>query len=392
MSIETSSSGPASPISYARLVASTQETHRLFSVHWELTYRCNERCSHCYLNVLPPGANVPGELTTEECLRVIDQLAEAGALNITLSGGEILVRHDLFEIAEYARAKRFLLRLFTNGTLIRPAVADRIAGLHPYAVEVSIYGADAETHERITRLPRSFELTINAVRMLRERGLRVVMKTPLMRENVRHYRAIEALAAGLGARFRYDITITPKDTGGLSPLRHRMTDEDLLWLFRETLVPSLWTDRNVTDESRTCGIARNAVAIDPFGNVFPCLQVRALAGNVRDKSIKELWEASPIWQELGSLTLGGLPVCRTCELRNFCVRCHGLAQMEVGDLRRPALVNCREALARRQVLSEIGLLPVGPPIPAPLRNRKSQADPVPSNPAAAHSREAVALA
>jgi radical SAM protein with 4Fe4S-binding SPASM domain len=288
-------------------------------------------------------------------------------LNLTFSGGEILVRRDLFEIAEYAHSKRFLLRLFTNGTLVKPAVADRIAALHPYAVEISIYGVDAETHETITRLPRSFELSIWALRLLHERGVRTVLKTPLMHHNVGQYHALKALAEELGAQFRHSVTITPKDTGGLDPLQHRMTDDDLLGLFRETIEPGYWEKRNLPPDARTCGITLNAFDLDPYGNVFPCVQTRIAAGNVREQSLQVIWKESPLWMELGNLTLSELPVCGTCELRSLCVRCHGLAHVEDGDLRGPASVNCREALVRRQVLIEKGALPADYPIPAHLQ-------------------------
>src|SRR5262249_39355572 len=193
---------------YAQLLARTLKEHRLFSAHWELTYRCNEKCSHCYLDVFPANTEVPGELTTEQCFHVIDELADLGVLHLLLSGGEILVRRDFFQIALYARSKRLLLRLFTNGMLINSRVADQIAALHPYSVEVSIYGAHAETHDNITRVARSWELSTRALVLLRDRGVRTKMKVPVMRENVRQLREMERLARDLGAEFRYDTVIT----------------------------------------------------------------------------------------------------------------------------------------------------------------------------------------
>lgn len=367
MSVSGPESQPAVSNPYNEILAQSERQHRLLSVHWELTYRCNEKCSHCYLDVFAPNAKVPGELSTEECFRVIDQMAELGVLNLTLSGGEILVRRDFFQIAEYARSKKFLLRLFTNGILIKPEVADRIAALHPYAVEISLYSARPDVHDEITQRKRSWELTTRALRLLSERGIRTLIKTPLMRENVRETDAIEALAKELGAQFKYDITITPKDSGGLEPLKHRLTYAELVEFFRHHIDSSLWVDRAVTDETRTCGITLKALSIDPYGNVFPCLQTRTNAGNLREESLREIWQSSPVWQELGHLTLGELPVCRTCELRTLCVRCHGLAASEDGDLRGPALVNCREALARRQALIDRGDLPANYPIPAHLQ-------------------------
>lgn len=90
---------------YERLLAGTAASHRLLSAHWELTYRCNERCSHCYLDVLPANAEVPGELTTAECFRVIDELAALGTMPLLFSGGEILARPDFFQITRMMRAK-----------------------------------------------------------------------------------------------------------------------------------------------------------------------------------------------------------------------------------------------------------------------------------------------
>ncbi|MER3514674.1 MAG: hypothetical protein C4310_10040, partial [Chloroflexota bacterium] len=183
---------------YQAILLKSQNQHRLVGVHWELTYRCNEKCTHCYLDVLAPGAKIPGELTLEEAKRVIDELADLGALTITFSGGEIFVHKDFFEIAAYARKRGFAIRLFTNGILIKPGVADKIAALRPVMVELSIYGADAETHDKITQVPGSFHLTVRAARLLRERGVKVTLKAPIMRENWQQMEAMRALAAEIG--------------------------------------------------------------------------------------------------------------------------------------------------------------------------------------------------
>ena len=367
MFLEGPANAPSSQNPYSQILKDTAKHHRLLSVHWELTYRCNERCTHCYLDVLAPNTSDPHELTTTECLHALDEMAKLGVLNLTLSGGEILTRHDFFEIATYARAKHFLLRLFTNGILITEPVADRIAKLHPYAVEISVYGANAETHECITQVPHSFERTTRALRWLHERGVRTFLKTPLMRENLRQLPAMETLARNLGAQFRYDVTITPKDNGSWVTLKHRLTQEDLMWLFRQTLDPADWSNRLLKSNDRSCGITLNALVIDPHGNVSPCVQVRRQVGNVREHSLQELWTDSPVWCELGNLTWEELPVCRTCDIKPLCTRCHGLAQLEDGKLAAPSSIACQQALARRQVLIEKGGLPLDYPIPGHLR-------------------------
>jgi len=287
-------------------------------------------------------------------------------LNLTLSGGEILLRRDFFEIAEYARSKRLLLRLFTNGSLIRPDAADRIAALHPYAVEISLYSARPAVHDRITQIQRSWELSRRALSLLHGRGVRTIVKTPVMVENVKEIDDLAALADELGAVFHYDITVTPKNSGALDPLKHQVGYTDLVDFMRRKIEPGLWLKRNAAPDRPTCGIAQKAVQIDPYGNVLPCMEVRIPVGNLRERPLAELWHDSPLWSELGGLTLNELPVCRSCELRHLCVRCHGLALQESGNLQNPALANCREALARRQALVDLGVLSPDYPLPAHL--------------------------
>ncbi len=383
MSVEGPTTQPGELNLYQQIIDKSQRAHRLLTAHWELTYRCNERCTHCYLDVLPPNVRVPEELTTAECLRVIDELVALGTLNVSFSGGEILVRRDFFEIAEYARSRHLLLRLFTNGIRVTPALADRIAALHPYDVELSLYSVHAETHDRITQLRHSWELTIRAIRLLRARGVRTLIKTPLMRENVREIKALKALAQELNAQFHYDITVTAKDSGRREPLKHRLTYEDLVWLMNAEIDVDRWSERPITETTRTCGIGLAAAAIDPYGNIYPCVQTRLLAGNVRTQSLRQIWTESPIWRELGNLTSSELPICRACQLRTLCVRCHGLAFVEHGDLRAPARVNCREALARREVLIDKGFLPADFPIPEHLQElarRRSEPDEIEARP------------
>ncbi len=338
---------------YSRIVAKTAEQHQLFSVHWDLTYRCNLRCTHCYV-VKPgdPGFKAPGpELSTEECKSIIDQLADENVLNIGFSGGEIFLRHDFFEIARYARRKRFAVRLLTNGTLITPEVADEIATLHPVWVSMSVHGARAETHDGITQVTGSFEQVIRAFRLLSERGIKTYLKTSLMRENVGELDDIRTLAEKVGAIFRYSVTITPKDDGCPLPLRHRLSDDELLCFFRQELT-SDWKPRRLKEDEPVCLSGLNMISIDPYGIVYPCVQLKMRAGNLRRQPLRTIWRESPVLQRMRNLTLADFTTCSMCDLREFCIWCPGLALVEDGDLLGPSSAACRQALLRRQVLKE----------------------------------------
>lgn len=337
---------------YQRMVRKTAREHRLFSVLWELTYRCNERCTHCYLS--RPESPV-GELSTEEARSVVDDLAEMGALHLAFTGGELLLREDFFAIAGYAREKGFALRLLTNGSLITPQRADAIQSLQPLGVEISLHGARAATHDRITQVPGSFDRTVRAFRLLAERGVRTVVKTPLMNENLEEFDQVRRLAEGLGAIFRYDITIVARDDGCTTTLRHRLTEENLLHLFRQEM-PDRWTPPEIHPEDHLCSAALNHLCIGPYGEVYPCVQIRTPAGSLRRQSLRQIWADSPLLGRIRGLVESSFSSCSVCHLRPHCVRCMGVAWLEDGDLLGPSSSACREAKLRCQVLQEKGAL------------------------------------
>jgi radical SAM protein with 4Fe4S-binding SPASM domain len=162
------------------------------------------------------------------------------------------------------------------------------------------------------------------------------------------------MAKELGAGFQYDITIVPKHSGDVAPLRHRMTDDQLLWFLRQHLGPDNWNLKEYPDDYKFCGIGLNSITIDPYGEIYSCVGARVSAGNVREQPLSSIWRTSPVWQELNQLSLVNLPVCYTCELRQFCIRCHGNAAYEDGDFMGCSSVAYREARMRRQVLMEKG--------------------------------------
>ncbi len=148
------------------------------AVHMDVTYRCNERCVHCYLD-----HDDHGELTTAEIKDALDQMAEAGVFFLTFSGGEVFLRRDFFELVEYARRLMFNVKIKTNAVMIHEEEARRIRELGVDTVQISVYSHRPEVHDAITKLPHSFDRTIKAIRFLREQGLRVTIANVLMTAN-----------------------------------------------------------------------------------------------------------------------------------------------------------------------------------------------------------------
>ena len=132
----------------AEMAAKALKLNIPLSVQLDLTYRCNERCVHCYLD-----HDDHGEMTTAEIKNLLDQMADAGVFYLTVSGGEIMMRRDFFEILEHARLRTFCIKLKTNGILIRKKEAQRFRELGVESVQISIYSHRPQVHDAITKMP-----------------------------------------------------------------------------------------------------------------------------------------------------------------------------------------------------------------------------------------------
>jgi radical SAM protein with 4Fe4S-binding SPASM domain len=334
---------------YDQILRKTWDQQIPYRVLWELTYRCNERCIHCYI----VDRDGRGELTTPEAQRAIDELAEVGCLFITFTGGEALLRGDFFDIAGYARQQGFAIRLLTNGTLVTPEVADKLKALRPMSVEVSIYSTRPEVHDAITQVPGSHEKSLRALHLLHDRGLRVKVKSPLMERTVEDFEGLRALADELGGHFTYDTTLVPADDGSDTPLAQAMQPETLRRFYMRYL--NEWRLIEPEPEAHPCNSGLNIASIDPFGNVYPCVQVRIVAGNLREQSFGQIWRESSALERLRNLPFSELHECQGCELLPYCIRCPGVAYLETGDVTACSQVARMDATIRRAVLETKGI-------------------------------------
>ena len=331
-----------SPTSLASVQERTAQRCVPFSAAWELTYRCNLACRHCYV-LQPPTAD--GELTTAECMDALEQLAEAGFFFLILTGGEVLTRPDFFELAAEARRLTFALRIMTNGTLVDASVADGLAGLSPCSVDISLYGRPA-AHDAITRVPGSQERALGAIRLLRERGLFVRVKSPMMRSNIGEYEHLRETAREFGCGFVFDSTVCPADDGGQGPLAERLDLQGVMELYRRAGggKPMPKGGNHVHGEP-ICNAGRNTARIKPDGQVTPCIAIRESIGSLRRRRLVEIW-SSIGFKKYRTMTPEKLPECVECRIRDFCVRCPGVAECETGDLYGRSPGSCTVAEAR----------------------------------------------
>jgi radical SAM protein with 4Fe4S-binding SPASM domain len=318
-------------------------------VHFDLTYRCNERCLHCYLD-----HDDHGELTTAECIAVMEDLASAGTLFLTFSGGEIFLRPDLYEILAAARRLHFDVSLKTNALLVTTERAARLREFGVRRVQISVYSDVPQVHDAITKVSGSLQRTLAAIPLLLEKGLQVKLACPLMQENLLAYRGVMALAEKLGIPYVLDLTITPMMDGSGGPLAHRASVSSLLPVLQDPRLhackpqPSAGVNRvvesslaspgsavssgNSAYEDLPCSAGHNSCYISPYGDVFPCVQLPQAAGNLRRERFSDIWYHAPQLERLRGIRESHLPVCSRCQIRSYCERCPGLALMEGGDL------------------------------------------------------------
>ena len=321
------------------------------SVHLDVTYRCNERCVHCYLDHVDHG-----EMTTAEIKDVLDQLADAGVFFLTFSGGEVFLRRDFFELLEHARRLLFNVKIKTNAVMIREAEAQRIRALGIDTIQISVYSHRPKVHDAITKLPGSLERTLAAIRFLRDQGLKVTIANVLMTWNLGDQYHLQKLAAEMGVHYTLDPTITPMMDGDTSILALRIPGEELKEVFRNpALVPNMEEfcapPKPVSEddlEGYSCSAGHSFCYISPYGDVFPCVQFPLPSGNIRRQKFLDIWNHSPELKEVRSIKAKDLTVCSSCSHVSNCTRCPGLAYME-GSMRGPSTADCEKSFYRTGV-------------------------------------------
>ena len=317
----------------------------------DLTHHCNFRCQHCYI----PDFSAPDLLSTEKVCSLLEELAEMGTMFLTLTGGEMLLRKDWYQIARHARDLGFRLRLFSNGSTITETIADQILSLHA-AAEVSLYSMDEEIFERITQREGSFKKTIRGIELLRERDIEVLLKMPLMVFNASGFEKVFEYGKSIGADVKADPQILAKKDGDLVTLSLNANSEDLLPYYRTGHTPCSVSEGAVDDprfDGPLCAAGNRYANITSSGEVRACNNMPGVAGNVREQSFREIWETSDWLKQVRSIRRKDLDTCNTCPKISYCGRCHAQALVEDGNMMGPSSSACSHAETVERIQIEV---------------------------------------
>ncbi|GAB4483764.1 MAG: radical SAM protein [Thermodesulfovibrionales bacterium] len=329
-------------------------------IAWEITRRCNLRCVHCRSSSEMEAKGHP-DFSTEEAFRVIDDIVSYSSPVMVLSGGEPLVRKDVFEIAKYGNAKGLRMCLATNGTLVNEDICGKIRDAGIRIVSLSLDGASADVHDDFRNQKGAFDGTVNAARLFKKHGIEFIINSSFTKRNQEEIPKVYRLAKELGATAWYMFMIVPTGRGEeimkeliskeeydrILDWHYDMEKEEDLLLVRPTCAPHYYrvalqrakgegaavkrrTLKFSTGGSKGCLAGQLICLIDVDGNVLPCSYFPLPAGNIREKSFKEIWENSKLFLDLRDFKkYKGR--CGSCEFVNVCGGCRARAYAVTGD-------------------------------------------------------------
>lgn len=351
---------------------------QVYSISWNLTQRCNLHCAHCYMSAFA-GADTAQELSTEECRRVIDEIATTNPnVFLILTGGEPLLRKDLFDLAACSADRGFTVVLGTNGVLLRDKQARQMRQSGIQGASISLDSIDPQQHDAFRHLPGAWHGAMRATEALRAEGLDFSIHTSITTWNMEEIPAMIALARELGAKVLNFFFLVRTGRGeGLTDITPEQYERILTYLarvqglgnpadgvagerssvfeqpedpwtvpagrsggliIRAKCAPFFRRILYMLDANSpllqnyahgSCPAGKAYCRIMPEGDVTPCPYMPVVAGNLRQQSFTDIWHKATAFEALRDPHLGGR--CGACEFSKICGGCRCRAYATYGD-------------------------------------------------------------
>lgn len=335
------------------------------SCMFELTYRCSEMCIHCY----NPGATRNNqeishredfsELSLDDYKRIIDEMYEMGLVKVCLSGGDPFSKEFVWEIIEYLYEKEIAFDVFTNGQRLLNNV-QRLADYYPRLVGVSVYSGVAEDHDKITRIPGSWNRSIKIVEQLSSLAVPLNLKCCVMQPNLHTYYMVADLAKKYRAIPQFEINITESNDGDLCAKQLRLTEEQLQIVLRDNNIPLYVGPEapNFGGQKRdlnqcSCGAGETGFCLTPDGNLRACVAFSLNLGNLKKQSAYDILTGSLELKCWRNSVVGDYTECGRYDYCDYCNLCAGVNYTEHGDFRKPAETNCYMAKCRYNLAQKL---------------------------------------
>ncbi|MFO8083224.1 MAG: heme b synthase [Desulfobacterales bacterium] len=339
----------------ARSLDSKFDTLRL--VAWEITRNCNLECIHC--RAAATKGPYSGELDTEAGFKLLDQMAELGEPIVILTGGEPLLRKDIFEITRYGTQKNLRMVMAPNGTLITEKIAEKMAESGIKRISISLDGASKQSHDRFRGVKGAFDGALRGIQYAKGAGIEFQINTTITKTNLDQIPAIQQLAVDLGAVAHHIFLLVPTGRGKYildQEITAKEYEETLNWFYdqrektplqlKATCAPHYYRilrqragkeGKTVTFDThgldavtRGCLGGTGFCFISHRGIVQPCGFLDVNCGDVTRQSFAEIWQNSKVFKDLRNFN-GLKGKCGACEYKRVCGGCRARAYEATGD-------------------------------------------------------------
>lgn len=322
-----------------------------YFISWNTTKRCNLKCSHCYLDAADLAGDTSSELSTAESFRLIDQMAEVapGAMLI-ITGGEPLLRPDIYDICAYSAKRGFISVLGTNGTPVNDETAVRLVSCGVKGVGISLDSMDPKVHDEFRKVDGCWEGAVRGMEACRRHGLDFQVQTTVVESNYHEIRDIIDFSYKAGARafnlFFLVCTGRGQNLTDITPDQYRATLDMMVAIqdnypgmmvrarcaphYTRSALDNPEKEGFVTGYNKPCTAGTNYCRVGPEGDVTPCPYMPLSAGNVRTRSFADIWRNSPLFAEFRTPSLKGK--CGSCEISHLCGGCRARAYAHTGDI------------------------------------------------------------
>lgn len=296
----------------------------------ELTFRCNERCQHCYIDDFRDDPD--RVLSLDQWKEILDKLREAGTLYLILMGGEAMLNKHFWEILEYSSKLGFYNSMISNGLLIKDLeTAKRLKDNGLHRITFSLYSLDEDIHDTLTQVRGSFRTTMRALQFCREASIIVSVNCLLTKLNIHTVYELIDWCIEENLEIREDPIVTPGFNGKTDILELRASRAQLLEYYRERArrwPHSLKKDKKSNGDDYICNVGKGKCAITPYGELLTCIDVRVSLGSLVEKSFDELWlsKEANSWRNIKVKDVEGASDCS-----NPCELCPAMSLTEEGD-------------------------------------------------------------
>lgn len=327
------------------------------NVVFEMTYRCSERCIHCYnmgsthyeTDIDRRGDRE--ELSLYEYKQTIDQLLEIGLFKVCITGGDTFSNSKIWDVLEYLYEMEVAVEIYTNGISITNQI-DRLVSLYPRIVGMTVYSAIEDVHDRITRVHGSLQKTLYSMKQLAELAVPLQLKCCVFNVNFESYKSVYTLAKELCALPQIEINIkNTLDGNKYASKCLRLTDEQYEELFRDPNIYPFITSESLDNliprdfKKNACNTGISSCTLTPEGDIIPCPAFHLKFGNIRQSSILEILNGKELrkWKEI---TLNDYTECGTHEFCDFCSICPGENYSDTSNPLKPSENKCFMAKKR----------------------------------------------